>query len=410
MKVVDFKKKDEEKVIPQLVNEDSKLYDEPKGMMVFYKAVFGFSITSIGAAILMAFGIPVGISYLISVPILFPASLVGINVLKKKMDRSFNVDMQMSQQILKMFVEVDEADHKIEKNTSCFYHEITKRESLTDADADMINNINQFLYMINENYYEEIIKRNPNMRRDELIDKILDQIEIYVEKFGIHEFTINEATSTINGCIFIDDDVKKQIIKEFKQSEYRLFGKKHYQVLSKNLDSQKNFDNCLKEMGEELHSREHYLKLFNVEDIRCYEILLESSDESPGEFRKNFGSFSDVEWDLEALRDVMAFMLTKFSKEFRDIKGEYFNVSVVGSFMCNVFTYAKLNNTGRVGIYEIIQTFKNWDFFSGFFDLRLEVIDAIFEKFDLDYSMHPFREKKKETKENKILSFPKAIK
>ena len=57
---------------------------------------------------------------------------------------------------------------------------------------------------------------------------------------------------------------------------------------------------------------------------------------------------------------------------------------------------------------EIINTFKGWDYFD--FNLKLDIIDAIFEEFNLDYSMHPYRDKKKNKNVGKVYHFPKQDK
>lgn len=404
MQIKKFKKKkdDHDKII-SLDDEIAKLYEEPKGVEVFYNISLGFATSMIGTAILLSLGVPFGIGCAVCIPTLGPTSIIGLNALKKKVDRNFNADMQEFQQIVKMFTELKEKDHKIEKKTAYFYYEIESKEELANLDHGVYNNINKFLYMINENYYEEIASKY-NFRRDELIDKILDQIAIYVSKYGMYEFTLDEAKPIINGCIFIEDSLKKKMLKEFKQSEYHFNGRKHYRILSKNLDSKKNHDVCIAESNEERKSTDHYLRSFDINAIEWYEFLLECASKSETEY----GNVYNVEWDLECVRDIMAFMLTNFHFKFTEYKGEYYNVDVVISFMHNVFVYASVNNTGKIGINEMIQTFKHWNFFEGYFNLKLEVLDAIFENFDLDYNMHPYRETKKSKKENKVLSFPKV--
>lgn len=403
MKIIDFNKYDKIDNVDDFSQEIEKLYKEPKGMKLFYNIAFGFGSSMLGVSILLLLGVPFSLGCLICFPALAPTSIIGINILKKKMDRDFAADMQGFQQIVKMFGEINEIDHKIEKGTSCFYQEINSKDKLANLPSSSINNINQFLYMINENYYEDITN-NHDLRREEVIDKILDQIVIYVSRYGLYDFNANHAKEIIKGCIFINDNVKRDIIKEFKRSEYIFDGHKRYQVLSKNLDTNKNPDLCIAELHEANNSTEHYLKTFDVNDVKWYEFLLKCTSEIATEY----GSPYNVEWDLESLCDIMSFMLNKFHSEFTEVKGEYYNADVVISFMYNAFVYTTLNNTGRVGINEIIQTFKAWDFFDNLFDLKLEVLDSIFEYFDLDYRMHPFRETKKSKKDNKILNFPKV--
>lgn len=403
MKIINFKKKEEIDDLSEFNYGIEDLYQEPKGMKIFYNAAFGFSFSMFGAALLASFGVPFGIGCLICLPTLGPSSIVGLNILKKKADRDLAADMQGFQQIIKMFLEENEKDHKIEKGTSYFYQEIDSKKELQDLSSSATNNINQFLYMINENYYEDIASKH-SLRREEVVDKILDQIVFYASNYGLYDFNADKAQEIIKGCFFIDDNLKKAIVKEFKRSEYVFNGHKNYRILSKNIDANKDADLCIAELYELKKSKSHCKKTFDVEDIEWYDFLLSCMSE----IETDYGSPYNVEWDLESVRDIMSFMLTKYHSKFTDIKGEYYNADVVISFLYSSFIYATLNNTGKVGINEIIQTFKAWSFFDNLFDLKLEVLDAIFERFNLDYSMHPFREAKSTKKENKVLSFPKV--
>ena len=397
--------KKENDLIENTDYEIEDLFDEPKFMTYLYHGAFAFGACMLSTSVLMPLGVPFAIGFLVSLPTMGPLSLFGLHCMKKRIDRNYEADMQMSHQLVRMFNEVYESDHKLTPTSSCFYREIRSKEHLRDINSDAVNNMSQFLCMINANYYDEINSLlTTKLSREALIDKVLDQIDLYVSKYGLASFTIIQVKDIINGCIFIDDELKKSIIKEYKNSAIHIGTRKVYRILNKNINSKKDIDQSIKEMKEERHSTEHYMKTFDVEDVKWYEYLLECASKVE---ENKYGSPYDVEWDLYALRDVMAFMLINFRTKLTEAKGEYFNSEVVMSFMYNVFVYATVNNTGHVGINEIIQTFKNWDFFEGLFNLKLEVLDAIFDHFDLDYSMHPYHNKKAKKNKGQVLSFPK---
>lgn len=394
------------KLLSQEIKNDSYMIEEDsKFIKIFYNGLLVFSSSMIVASVLTSFDISIIVSLLISLPTVGPLSLFGIHKIKEISDRNFKADMQMTHQVVKMFTESKEVDHKITPTSSYFYREINSKEPLKDIDQDAISNINQFLCMINGNYFEEINDTLiTKLSREELVDKILEQIVIFASKHNLSSFTITEAESIINGCIFINDDIKKRIIKEYKQSAINIDGRKIYRILNKNFDCNKSLDESIGEMHQEKASTEHHLKMFDVNEVSEYEFLLKCFDLVE---ENEYGNINEVEWDLQSLCDIMSFMLNTFHTKLTKEKGEYYNSEVVMSFMYNVFVYAQVNKTGKVGLNEIINTFKKWDFFEGLFYLKLEILDAIFEEYKLDYSTHPYRNHKNKNPKNKLLSFPK---
>lgn len=405
MKITKFKQLDEnkEKFDFDFDEDIEKLYSDTKKEDIFNKLVFSLAFTTTISSVLIALGIPAVLCFSITIPVLTPLSYIGITHFKQKSDRALAASLQEVNQLAKGLTEIEEFDHKIDKNSVCFYHEIASKTELANLSTDIINNINQFLFMINSNYYELITKNFSSLRRDELVDKILNQIINVVMENEIGEFTTVEAKKVLDSCFFIEEKLKKAIIKEFKESEFKIDGHKSYHILSENFDLSKSDDENIQELDERMYSDEHFLRTFDVNDISWYEKMLKYGSEANN---NTYGNYYDVEWDLEALRDIMSFMLSNFRWKFIDAKGDYYNSEVVISFIHNVFVYAKVNNRDKVGINEIIQTFKNWNFFEGLFALKLEVLDAIFANFNLDYSMHPYRSKQIKEEKGKILKFP----
>lgn len=80
-----------------------------------------------------------------------------------------------------------------------------------------------------------------------------------------------------------------------------------------------------------------------------------------------------------------------------------YHFAMTSTFFYHLCAYASLNKATKVGIEEIINTLKNFDYFE--FTMRKDIIDAIFEEFNLDYRMHPFRKEKKKMKPVRFILF-----
>lgn len=314
--------------------------------------------------------------------------------------------MQGVNQLMQLMVEVSEVDHKIAENSVCFYNEINNDSTLKSLNAQAKTNINQFIYMINANYYHEIASKHPNLKREEVVSRLISQIAVFYQESDIHIFTKKEAKAIINNCFFIDEETKQKITKEFKKSEWKWQKEARYHIINNNLEN-KTFGEEEKRIKEELNSSDHYLKTFDIIDPTCYSFLLECFT-SIDEKLKEYGDVSSVSWDLFALRDIMSYMLTNFHREIAEIKGDFYNSTVVMDFMYNAFVYASINKTGKVSIEEIINTFKNWLYLDDCFNLKIKILDGIFEEFNLDYSLHPFHKNvKKKGDKSKTIAFPK---
>ncbi len=248
------------------------------------------------------------------------------------MDEDFKSDLQAIDQISKLFVEIEEKDHKITKHSVCFYQEITNNLVLSQISNDAKTNINQFLYMINANYFEEIKGSHKTLTREELINRIIEQIGLYLSSKNISTFTVKEAEEAVKSCFFIEDSLKKQIIKEFKKAERTLSNGVSYHIYDKNIDTNKHAREQIQETEVTNESIQHNLSLFDVNDIEWYEFLLKCFGKD-SESTKEYGEVSSVEWHLFTLRVIMSFTLNNFPQELTNIKGEFYNSQVVMDFV-----------------------------------------------------------------------------
>lgn len=380
---------------------DMTSLDTPKWLQVFNKIAICLGIINLSASILSIFSIPYLLSLLFLAPTLGPVSYIVVNKLKAKSDQECKTSMQIVDQVAKLFVEIEENDHKITKSSVCFYQEILNNSILASLDNNTKTNINQFLYMINANYYDEITRAHETLTREALITRVIEQIGMYVSNNNVASFGPKEAEIVVSMCFFIENDIKKQIINEFKKAERKCGEHVNYHIYDKNIDTSKPIDERIQEIELDRDSLEHQLKLFDVSDIKWYEFLLKTFTKV-SEDLKEYGEVTSVEWDLFALRDIMSFMLNNFHQELLSIKGELYNSKVVIDFMYNAFVYTKVNNKTKVGLEEMINTFKNWSFFEDNLALKLKILDAIFTEFNIDYSLHPYKKQTWKRKNNII--------
>lgn len=378
---------------------DMTSLDTPKWLQVFNKIAICLGIINLGASILSIFSIPYLLSLLFLAPTLGPISYIVVKKLKAKSDQECKTSMQIVDQVAKLFVEIEEKDHKITKSSVCFYQEILNNSILASLNNEAKTNINQFLYMINANYYDEITRAHETLTREALITRVIEQIGIYVSNNNVASFGPKEVEGVISMCFFIENEIKKQIINEFKKSLIKCGECVNYHIYDKNIDTSKPIDERIKAIEAERDSLEHQLKLFDASDIKWYEFLLKTFTKVPADL-KEYGEVTSVEWDLFALRDIMSFMLSNFHQELLSIKGDFYNSKVVIDYMYNAFVYTKVNNKTKVGLEEMINTFKNWSFFEDNLDLKLKIMDAIFNEFRIDYKLHPFKKHARKEKSN----------
>ncbi len=380
---------------------------DPKWFDVFYKLALCFGGCSLIVTLLVLINVPIIFLPIIAI-LPAPAIYLGTTKLKEKMDNEVSRDMQMMNRFPRLLIESFEKDHKITKLSVCFYNEIENNQTLKKLTPQTKTNINQFLYMINANYYDEIHIELGSLTREDVILRIILQIEaFFIENPSNSLFTTKEAKQIISNCFFINDTLKKEIKKEFKESERKLFGEKMYHILDRNIDTNVSFEEEISKMHQELNSKEHLLRTFDVNNIEWYEFLLKCFDQVEPSV-KEYWEFTSVEWDFYALRDIMSFMLTNFNKELESVKGELYNSRVVIDFMYNAFVYTVLNKKEKVGIEEMINTFKNWNFFENLFDLKLRVLDGIFDEFKIDYALHPYRQKRQKENKTVAIRFPNS--
>ena len=105
-----------------------------------------------------------------------------------------------------------EKDKIIGKTTTNFYSKLEdmKKEFNLSLEANDFDQINDLLYLINANYYEKIVSLMPGYCREEIIDKVVNQIGLYFVGKGQSGFHRKDLLNILNNCYFIKDEIKKR--------------------------------------------------------------------------------------------------------------------------------------------------------------------------------------------------------
>lgn len=237
--------------------------------------------------------------------------------------------------------------------------------------------INQFLYLINANYYKKI-KEDFNINREDLIKRIIGSFIIYLEKNKKKSLKEQDIEKISNSLFYIKEDLRKKIVVEFENSEIIIGGKSFF-LIEENSDDDNYFD---------YESTDNYQTLIA---IAC-----------DNEYLKTFGNPWIIDWDIYFLKDIMKVILEQFQNDIIQCNENYSEIGFVGSFIFNVLNYALVNQKEHIGEMEIINTFKYWEYLD--FELKANILNTIFEKFGIDSSKYHFFPKKV-LRQRKIINF-----
>ena len=135
--------------------------------------------------------------------LLSPCVYFGMNYLKEKAkDRQLR-DMHHTSQLFLMMTEANSVDHNVTKSSTLFLHELHQEMNNYDAKIDDNEqmNINQFLYLINANYYDEIIKTFPMLNREEIVRRLIIVILNHLTDNNKTTFDENDAKEVLGKSV-----------------------------------------------------------------------------------------------------------------------------------------------------------------------------------------------------------------
>ena len=328
--------------------------------------------------------------------LLSPCIYFGMNALKKKsQDRNLR-DMHHTAQLFLMMKEAHSADHNVTKTSTIFLHELHQEQKKINVEIDDNEqmNINQFLYLINANYYDEIAKKFPDLNREEVIRRLITLILLHLEHNNKKTFDEKDAKEVLDRCLFIKQDLKEEIYKEFKKSKVKCGNQKFYEIIRKDTTASIESYQKLRETDEKNQAPD-----FDIEDLnQVYSLIgCYANNEDMQELGNTF-----LDWDYDFLRKILVLISTKYRQELvKEYGQEYNNLNLAGTFIYNALSYAVVNNREMVGYKEMINAFKNWDYIP--FNLQLDILDDLFEQEGIPYDEHPYDIKKKRNNKAKII-------
>ena len=297
--------------------------------------------------------------------------------------------------------EEEEYDRKITSMTASFKKEITsyfERENII-VEEEMINSIDSFLYLINSNY-EEIKSVNKKMRRKFLIEQLLFQITNYLKENNNTIFDEEATKKVLDTCIFIPQEIKEEILKEFKDSKVKKGRKTTYQIKRKDIRVGK--DSYLEEYERANSNRIIEWKYDNEYN---YITLIEALEASEDFQELAIGSAKDLCWDLPFIQAMNIFIHDNYQDELLRMDEEYSNFALISKFLLYTMAYAVEEEISEVTSDVVLASFAEWPLLP--FNLKLKIIDDLFEQEQLTYLEHPFRDKEPvhKSQQKKIIPF-----
>ena len=328
--------------------------------------------------------------------LLSPCVYFGMNYLKEKAKDSQLRDMHHTSQLFLMMTEANSVDHNVTKSSTLFLHELHQEMNNYDAKIDDNEqmNINQFLYLINANYYDEIIKTFPMLNREEIVRRLIIVILNHLTDNNKTTFDENDAKEVLGKTIFIRQELKEQIYKEFKKSKVKFGKNKFYEIIRNDTDSSPAAYEELRRQDEMNQAPN-----FDIEDLNQIYSLIGCYVNN--EMMQELGN-TMLDWDYDFLRRLLVLISTKYRRQLIDEHGtRHNNLNLTSSFIYNALSYAVVNEREMVGYKEMINAFKNWDYIP--FNLQLEILDDLFEQEEISYEEHPYGLKKHKKTKPKII-------
>ena len=320
-----------------------------------------------------------------------PCIYFGMNYLKDKMKERNIRDQHHTAQTYLMMTEANSVDHNVTKTTTIFLHELHQemKKHPTKIDDDDQMNINQFLYLINANYYDEITKTFPMLNREEIVRRLILLILNYLNVNEKTTFDENDAKEILSKCLFIKHDLKEEIYKEFKKSKVKFGKKKFYEIIRKDAGP------SIASYGElRREDEKNQAPNFDIEDLNQVYSLIGCyvNNEGMQELGNTF-----LDWDYDFLRRLLFLISIKYRRQLVDKHGTlHNNLNLASTFIYHALSYAVVNDREMVSYKEMINAFKNWDYIP--FNLQLDILDDIFEQENIPYEEHPYGIKKKRNK------------
>ena len=369
---------------------------------VFVRLAAGTSTSFLVVTLLNLFaGIPITlVSSIICLLVCTPATFIGLTVLRNKIHQSYVKDMHMFEQLTRGMEEFKEdinVEHtKVLEGMAVFYSFISRKDKDNIIPQSDYNAINSFLFMINENYYEKIANDDFKvMSRTMIIESIVSLI-IGETKENI-PFDEKVAEKVINRAFFIKDNIKKEMINEFRKSKKVTPGiAPLYQIISSRVSTK-----SIEEFLDKPTNESRYGNAIDISNVDDYKRILRGMSRSD---KNKYGDLTELDYDFETLKEIVCMIECIYGAEFKKTYQEFDIKLLASTLLYETSIYAKVNNKRKVGLQEILNTLKEYHYLD--FEDKLHIADAIFLNFDTEGITHPFREQSFFKPQRKIIQFP----
>lgn len=323
-----------------------KLREEEQQIERFYNKLLSFVLPFTCISPFTMF-IP---NHLLQLAIMFGTSIIsapfiykGINKFQNKQNETLRKDGVYLKQTLNGLREIDDKGKRLEHSNVIFYNYIKESEENNNYKVESIETINQFLYLINLNYYEKITKTNNDkariVTREELIREISDTIIRYMQMNNKKEIDEKDIQTILNMCLFINEKTKKEIVKEVTNSKLKRGNYTIYVVEEdKTVTSKKQEFN----LSFDMYEKEEYKKI--IEHLKTNKTLIE------------YGNPDDIEYDIDTIQDIIMKLIEKYNNKFERKIEDYSIRALVIMIIMNSYVYALVNNKNKTSYKEIIKS------------------------------------------------------
>ena len=318
-----------------------------------------------------------------------PLFFILAKKLRKKIDDKFRKDMVSAANLMSMMQEVFAQDRIIDENTSVFLNELDFQ--LSEEKIDLPHKqkycINKLLYLININYFDDIAKTMPSLTREKLIHHLIEQTVTYYKRTKKQTFDENDAKEIIDYCILIRPEIKETIIKEFKASKVKIANEVDYAIEKNDTKHLVEIDSFEDFLTSVKNNKGYNFDITSESDLNA--VILAANE---SKYYKKYGDPHTLNWDMDFLHRVLTLIATNYRQELIEYHNEYSNLELASSLITNSITYALVNKRDCVGQREILSTFKNWHYIP--FSMQDKILTKLFEEDGIDYSLHPYRERR----------------
>lgn len=371
--------------------ERNEYFDsESKVFGVFARLAAGVSVSTILFSFSMMLGLPITLGTAAGCLLIgMPSTYIGLTKLREKIHNEYIKDMHMYEQLMRGLEDFKEMDANdifvVKENTAVFYDVITRKDVNNKIPESEYNNINAFLFMVNENYFDKIaVGSYKTLSRNTLAEMMMS---IILSEFNPEEESFDEfvAEDVINRAFFINKETKEEMIAEFFNSKSRMLKETTFKIVSNRL-SVKEIEDGLNNPKNSEDFFSAFDQGFNIKKTKHYQLILEDLNEHES---NTYGNFFDVEWDFKLFKEVICMIDELYGEQLEELYDDFSMEGLAATLLHNVAIYCVLNKKASAGMQEILNAMREWHYID--YDDKLVIIESIYREFTkMEDIIHPF--------------------